>query len=87
MQLRKHIYDFCKKAHSKLTFLWQILQLLSIFLNTGVPLDNLLRPPRGARPSGWEPLLYGFMDAMTYRSFLITFEIVRNNLSSCLTLY
>jgi hypothetical protein len=55
----EHIfYHFRKKTHSQLPFLWQILQFLSIFSNTGVPLDNLLRPPRGTRPPGWEPLLY-----------------------------
>ncbi len=58
MQLRTHISDFRKKPHSKLPFLWQILQFLSIFSNPGVPLDNLLRPPRGTRPPGWEPLIY-----------------------------
>ncbi len=65
MQLRTHIYDFRKKTHSKLPFLWQILQFLSIFLNPGVPLDNLLRPPRGTRPPGWEPLIYHIKTAST----------------------
>jgi hypothetical protein len=28
------------------------------FSKPGVPLTNLLRPPRGTRPPGWEPLPY-----------------------------
>ncbi len=64
MQLRTHITDLCKKTHSKLPFLWQILQLLSIFSNTGVPFDTV---PQVGSPwftpiqytAGFEPTTLG----------------------------
>ncbi len=73
MQLRTHISDFRKKTHSKLPFLWQILQFLSIFLNPGVPFDNLLRPPRAVFPK-----LFKLSDHKTWKKNWRTTKSLNN---------
>jgi hypothetical protein len=56
MQLRKHISDSRKKTRSKLPFIRQILQILSIFLKLAPPLTTSCIPLGGRVPPGWEPL-------------------------------
>ncbi len=61
MQLRTHtcFTNFCKKTKKtfKIAIFVANIALSINFPKTGVPLDNHLRPPRGTRPPGWEPLV------------------------------
>jgi hypothetical protein len=46
-----------EKKPFKIAIIIANIAICIICPNTGVPLANLLRPPRGTRPPGWEPLV------------------------------